>query len=348
MVAEPGSLRQRDRDRQADQRHLRAESARRVHPGRHADRVHLRRHQHRLDDVRRPRRWSTTSSARSPVRRRRWRPASRSRARSATLVARAGFVREPGGGRRRAGDRRRTRSPAPARRQLRHLPPLAVRCSRLQKLVNGEHVPNPPGLNIAAGQPVEFTYVVTNTGQVDLAGLTLLDDRLGGIACPSDQLATGESMTCRAPMQKAILGPYQNTAVMTGRVAVTGARSHLSAIRVTTTTSSRRPVRRRWRWSTPASLWSAVASPAARQPAAPPAPGPAHDDLHQLRPPRRGRRAGAARRHRAVQARGLVRPRARRRAVVVGHDPRATSAAATCSCSRSARTRSRRAPAGPS
>ena len=36
------------------------------------------------------------------------------------------------------------------------------------KDVNGQHEPTPPGLYVPVGDPVTFTYVVTNTGNVTL------------------------------------------------------------------------------------------------------------------------------------------------------------------------------------
>lgn len=45
---------------------------------------------------------------------------------------------------------------------------------------------------------VSYYYVVTNTGEVTLTGVTLSDDKVGPISCPKTALEPGESMTCTA------------------------------------------------------------------------------------------------------------------------------------------------------
>lgn len=45
---------------------------------------------------------------------------------------------------------------------------------------------------------VTYTYVVTNTGNVTVTGIGLLDDPLGAITCPESELAPGASMECEA------------------------------------------------------------------------------------------------------------------------------------------------------
>jgi len=46
------------------------------------------------------------------------------------------------------------------------------------------------------GDLVNFTFVVTNTGNVTLSGVTLADPLLSSLSCPTDTLAAGASMTC--------------------------------------------------------------------------------------------------------------------------------------------------------
>jgi hypothetical protein len=48
------------------------------------------------------------------------------------------------------------------------------------------------------GVPIAYTYIVTNTGQTDLHDINVVDDRLGPITCPRNQLAPGEDMECKA------------------------------------------------------------------------------------------------------------------------------------------------------
>ncbi|MCB0913379.1 MAG: DUF11 domain-containing protein, partial [Propionibacteriaceae bacterium] len=51
---------------------------------------------------------------------------------------------------------------------------------------------------LQAGDEISYTLVVTNTGNVSLAGVVVSDPMLGAVACPADPLLPGESMTCTA------------------------------------------------------------------------------------------------------------------------------------------------------
>jgi uncharacterized repeat protein (TIGR01451 family) len=46
------------------------------------------------------------------------------------------------------------------------------------------------------GQPITYTYTVTNTGNVTLRNVALTDTRWGPVACPRTTLTPGQSMTC--------------------------------------------------------------------------------------------------------------------------------------------------------
>jgi uncharacterized repeat protein (TIGR01451 family) len=48
------------------------------------------------------------------------------------------------------------------------------------------------------GETIRYTYVVANTGNVTLHGITLHDDRLAAITCPETTLSPGDSATCYA------------------------------------------------------------------------------------------------------------------------------------------------------
>ena len=82
----------------------------------------------------------------------------------------------------------------------------------------------------AAGEKITYTYLVVNTGNVTLHGVTVADDRLGAITCPATQLAAGKSMTCEAAyaatQADVDAGQVVNAAVVTGQPptgpAVTG------------------------------------------------------------------------------------------------------------------------------
>jgi hypothetical protein len=55
---------------------------------------------------------------------------------------------------------------------------------------------DPP--EILEGEPVLWTYEVTNTGEVDLWSVYLWDDALGELSCDADALPAGTSVTCAA------------------------------------------------------------------------------------------------------------------------------------------------------
>jgi hypothetical protein len=66
----------------------------------------------------------------------------------------------------------------------------------LIKEVDGHRELTAPGLPIPAGTTVTFTYVVTNTGNVNLNAVNVSDNVLGPIACPQKSLAPNQSETC--------------------------------------------------------------------------------------------------------------------------------------------------------
>jgi hypothetical protein len=68
----------------------------------------------------------------------------------------------------------------------------------LKKYTNGHDADQPPGPTIPAGQPVTWTYVVTNTGDVTLTGVAVADDQGEVVSCPGSVLPPGQSMTCIA------------------------------------------------------------------------------------------------------------------------------------------------------
>ena len=85
----------------------------------------------------------------------------------------------------------------------------------IEKATNGEDADEAMGPQIAVGDPVTWTYVVTNTGSLPVIGIAVTDDRVGVIGCPHTTLASGKSMTCTAS-GVAEEGPYRNVAVVTG------------------------------------------------------------------------------------------------------------------------------------
>ena len=86
----------------------------------------------------------------------------------------------------------------------------------IEKATNGEDADTAPGPLVEVGDPVTWTYVVTNTGNVALDPVVVTDDQLGTIACPATTLAVGADMTCTATGGTAIPGQYENVAIATG------------------------------------------------------------------------------------------------------------------------------------
>jgi len=85
----------------------------------------------------------------------------------------------------------------------------------IEKSTNGDDADAAPGPSVPMGDPVTWTYVVTNTSAGPLNNITVVDDRLGAVSCPQTMLAVGASMTCTAPIGVAILGAYENIGTIT-------------------------------------------------------------------------------------------------------------------------------------
>jgi hypothetical protein len=85
----------------------------------------------------------------------------------------------------------------------------------IEKATNGFDADTAPGPSIPIGDPVTWTYVVTNTGNVPLTNVTVTDDQEGVASCPQDTLQVGESMTCTI-IRKATAGQYSNNGTAEG------------------------------------------------------------------------------------------------------------------------------------
>ncbi|MEW6487391.1 MAG: SdrD B-like domain-containing protein [Thermodesulfobacteriota bacterium] len=85
----------------------------------------------------------------------------------------------------------------------------------IEKATNGEDADSPTGPFIPVGDPVLWTYVVTNIGNVPLVNVTVTDDQGVAVSCPQDTLVVGESMTCTAD-GIAMVGQYANIGTTTG------------------------------------------------------------------------------------------------------------------------------------
>jgi uncharacterized repeat protein (TIGR01451 family) len=86
----------------------------------------------------------------------------------------------------------------------------------LVKDVNGLHAPNAPGPFVPTGSTVTFAYLVTNTGNVTLAPVTVTDSVLGAVTCPPTPVLPGDTLTCTATA-RAAAGEQTNNAGATGQ-----------------------------------------------------------------------------------------------------------------------------------
>ena len=85
----------------------------------------------------------------------------------------------------------------------------------IEKATEGMDADEPIEPVLVVGDPVNWTYDVTNTGQVALIDVAVTDDRLGAITCPGDTLAAGASMTCTASGTVQV-DQYANTGTASG------------------------------------------------------------------------------------------------------------------------------------
>lgn len=92
----------------------------------------------------------------------------------------------------------------------------------------------------AVGQTIAYTYVLTNTGNSDIASISLTDNKVAGVSCPSTTLATGGSMTCTGSYVITAIDianrSVTNTATATG-TATAGALAPVSATATITGTA---------------------------------------------------------------------------------------------------------------
>jgi hypothetical protein len=94
-----------------------------------------------------------------------------------------------------------------------HVP--AVSTLAIRKRTNGEDANSAPGPKLLVGSTVQWTYEVTNIGNVRLVNVRVTDDRGVAVSCPRTVLDPGQSMTCTAN-GKAVAGQYQNVGIATG------------------------------------------------------------------------------------------------------------------------------------
>lgn len=84
----------------------------------------------------------------------------------------------------------------------------------LEKLTNGVDADLGPGPRLEIGSTVEWTYLVTNVGDLDLTNVTVVDD-IEGSVCVLPELAVGTQRECNLT-GTAIGGEYRNVATASG------------------------------------------------------------------------------------------------------------------------------------
>jgi len=85
----------------------------------------------------------------------------------------------------------------------------------VEKSTNQDDADSAPGPTILEGDPVLWTYVVTNDGGLPINDIALNDDQEGMIQCPNTTLMPGEDMVCTLSAL-AQAGSYANMAAVTG------------------------------------------------------------------------------------------------------------------------------------
>lgn len=84
----------------------------------------------------------------------------------------------------------------------------------IEKATNGVDADMAPGPSLSIGSSVEWTYVVTNTGEATLHSVTVTDDMIDFI-CEIGILEPGDSYTCTA-IGSVESGQYANLGTVTG------------------------------------------------------------------------------------------------------------------------------------
>jgi hypothetical protein len=88
----------------------------------------------------------------------------------------------------------------------------------IEKATNGEDADVPTGPFLVPGAPVTWDYVVTNTGNMTLETVTVLDPTLGTEVCAQTAVAPGAQFTCQAN-GAAVEGQYVNSGIAVGVTA---------------------------------------------------------------------------------------------------------------------------------
>jgi len=85
----------------------------------------------------------------------------------------------------------------------------------IETFTNGVDADEPPGPNIVVGQPITWTYEVTNTGTEIVYDIDVVDDQGVTVSCLTDILNPGQFMTCTGD-GIAEIGQYENKGTVNG------------------------------------------------------------------------------------------------------------------------------------
>jgi large repetitive protein len=85
----------------------------------------------------------------------------------------------------------------------------------IETAVNGNNADTPKGPYIELGSAVNWTYTVTNIGNIQLTNVRVADDQSALVTCPFDTLNAGASMVCTAS-GGAVSGQFRNIGTATG------------------------------------------------------------------------------------------------------------------------------------
>jgi uncharacterized repeat protein (TIGR01451 family) len=85
----------------------------------------------------------------------------------------------------------------------------------IEKQTNGYDADSPPGPYISVGNPVNWTYEVSNSGDTVLSDIYVIDNQGVTVTCLETSLDPDDSMTCTAS-GTAQIGQYSNTATVYG------------------------------------------------------------------------------------------------------------------------------------
>ena len=92
----------------------------------------------------------------------------------------------------------------------------------LMKQVNGQTEETPPGLFVPVGQPVTYTYLVTNPGDLTVGSVNLTDSPAQTITCPSATIPPHGTIACTAAAGPATAGQHADTATVSGQPLING------------------------------------------------------------------------------------------------------------------------------